>query len=91
MDYNNLYPFTKFTSAAQDGEAFNDNVDLSVDRDLAKFVRTYDDTTNEANGFKVLKVTVSIWLEGWDADYFLNVENGQSKFAVRLKFELQED
>lgn len=90
--YNNLYPFTKFTEAAQDGEAFNNNVTLAQDRDLARFVRTYaDDTATEANGFAVLKITVTLWLEGWDADYFLNVENGLSKFAVRLKFELQED
>ena len=79
--YNSLFPFENFEVAASDGEAFNTTT--LGEMDLARFIK--DD-----NGYKSIKITVTIWLEGWDADYFLESDNGLSTFNIFLKFDLNE-
>ena len=80
--YNSLFPFENFTSAAEDGEAF-DTIKLE-EMDLARFVKISD------NEYQTLRISVTIWLEGWDADYFLESDNGLSEFGIFLKFDLNE-
>ena len=79
--YNNLYPFHNFATAAKDGEAFD--TDVLKETDLARFINLGDE-------YKTLKVSLTIWLEGWDADYFLEADNGLSTFNIFLKFLLKE-
>lgn len=85
--YNNLWK-PAFTQAATYGEAFNaDNyVQTDVNRKIADFTR--HQTNSEDDNYNVIKMTVTIWLEGWDADYFLGIENGLSNFNIWLKFDL---
>ncbi len=79
--YNSLFPFEKFQTAAEDGEAFDTRTLGEID--LAHFIRDKED-------YLPLKISVTIWLEGWDADYFLESDNGLSEFGIYLKFELNE-
>ena len=79
--YNSLFPFEKFSKAAEDGEAFNTRT--LGELDLARFIK-------DGNDYLPLKISVTIWLEGWDADYFLESDNGLSEFEIYLKFELNE-
>lgn len=72
---------------ATDGEAFNtinefghQDGDLWVGQELG----TFDNTD-------ILKVTVYIWVEGWDADYILGTSKQASQFDIKLAFDLVEE
>ncbi len=86
--YNNLNPFSVYTSAAADGEAFDTTTisgPANSGNNLAKFLYV---TTEEE--FASIKVSATFWLEGWDADYFMGIDNDYSKFDIRLRFDLKE-
>lgn len=82
--YNNLHPFEPFTKAAADGEGFN-TLSTFTDNVLGEFV--YD--TNNAK-YNDIKLTIIIWLEGWDADYFMGIPVSATKFSINLSFIMNE-
>ena len=85
--YNSLNPFEVFTEAAKDGDAFDthkiyEGINYSNEA-IGSF--EYDDTKAE---FKVMKVTLTVWLEGWDADCFVGIPKDLMQFKVKFAFEL---
>lgn len=82
--YNVIHPLYPFTKGADDGEAYDT-------------VGQYGTLVNNVwNGehvsyFKedgVAKVTVYLWLEGWDADYLLGTSVAGSEIKATLEFAL---
>ena len=88
--YNSLHPMTPFIAGATTGAQFttlenklNDNNESVInDNTLAEF--KYSSTDKDYN---TVKLSVMIWLEGWDADYFVGINNKAIK--VKLGFEIE--
>ncbi len=88
--YNSLHPVTPFISGVTNGTQFttlknklNDNNDSVInDNKLADFI--YSTTDDDYN---IVKLSVMLWLEGWDADYFVGINN--QNISVKLGFEIE--
>ena len=88
--YNSIHPVTPFISGVTNGTQFttlknklNDNNDSVInDNKLADFI--YSATDDDYN---VVKLSVMLWLEGWDADYFVGINN--QNISVKLGFEIE--
>ncbi len=76
--YNKTHPFSQFTVAASDGEGLN------TEKKFENTVFGDFSYSNEAKDYNAIKLTVFVWLEGWDADYFMGVP--ASKIKVKLGF-----
>ncbi|MCR5112627.1 MAG: hypothetical protein K6A63_01680 [Acholeplasmatales bacterium] len=78
--YNNFFA-EKFTEAAADGEAFDTHSSFVDGTSLGKFegVITKDSNGNDVYKYNDVKITMYIWLEGWDADYFYGIANSNSE------------
>ena len=85
--WNILYPFT---SAAADGEAFNTSDDYEKDANGDTYSLGVLSYISSLSGYNVIKVTLYIWLEGWDADYFLGVPVSARDLNINLVLELKE-
>ena len=83
--YNNFFA-EKFTEAAPSygddgngnvvfGEAFNTHSEFDDDSNLGTFQGTIgtDDNGNQTYKYNDVKLTIYLWLEGWDADYFYGI------------------
>ena len=72
--YNNFFS-EKFTKAADDGEAFNTHDKFLDDTNLGTFegVVGTDPNGNQIYKYNDVKITMYLWLEGWDADYFYGI------------------
>lgn len=88
--HNSLNPLAPFLSGVNNNGQLNtlanrtvNNQSLINDKDIATF--TYDATSKKYN---VVKISVMLWLEGWDADYFVGINN--SNISVKLGFEIHE-
>lgn len=81
--YNNTHPLSKFTSAATNGEGFSTLTDFAVGE------YGYFEYSNTNENYNIIKVSVFVWLEGWDADYFIGVPS--SKIQVKLGFVLEKE
>ena len=46
----------------------------------------YDNTSHNYN---IIKITIAIWLEGWDADFFRGIPQDASIFDINLGFKLE--
>lgn len=81
--YNSLFPRSPFKSGAQDGEAFETKTrENLLDTVFGEF--NYNSAKDEYN---VIKLEVYIWLEGWDADYFVGIPENTS-ISVDFEFEM---
>lgn len=89
--YNNYFVKYPFTEAAVDGEAFNTNIitydeennTILPDNDSTVFgTFTYDENKTSYN---MVKLEMYLWLEGWDADYFVGIPDNVS-IRVDLEF-----
>lgn len=82
--YNVVHNLEPFTQAAPDGEAY-DTIDHygtgSGDTWSGQELATFDE-----NG--VAKITVYLWLEGWDADFLIDTSLAGSKVSATLEFAL---
>ncbi|MBQ9448752.1 MAG: hypothetical protein IJU60_02610 [Acholeplasmatales bacterium] len=87
--YNNLNQFEKFTTAASDGDSF-DTVKIYEGKKYSDDVLASFEYDEESKSFKDIKLTFTIWLEGWDADCFVGIPKDIMQFAMRLSFELVE-
>ena len=67
-----------FENAADDGEGF-DTISSFTGTPIGYF-------DNVDGGFIDIKLTVNIWLEGWDADFFIGVPQSVMNMNVRLGF-----
>lgn len=76
--YNNTHPLSQFTSAATAGEGFETLTSYS-NQQYGTF--TYD---SEQASYNVIPLTIDIWLEGWDADYFMGAS--PDTVSARLSF-----
>ncbi len=83
--YNNIHPNYAFAEAAMDGKRFVTN-DKFTDISLGKF--KFDEESKKYND---LKTTVYVWLEGWDADYFLGAGLDSRKLNIRLDFKYKDE
>ncbi len=81
--YNSAHPREPFLVAASDGEAF-DTISSFTDNPIGEFV--YDNTSHTYN---IIKITIAIWLEGWDADFFRGIPQDASIFDINLGFKLE--
>lgn len=81
--YNNTHPLSKFTAAATAGEGFQTLDTFSIG-EYGEF--NYNADTQEYN---TIALSVSIWLEGWDADYFMGLS--VSDIKVKLGFTLEKN
>ncbi len=80
--YNSLFPLSPFTKGVDDNGQLNTK-STYTDTVLGTF--TYNNTTK---GYNVVKLSVMVWLEGWDADYFAGIKD--ATVAVKLGFEIVE-
>lgn len=78
--YNNIHPLHPFTQAADEGLEGFSNIEQSYSEN------SIDTFTYSTDGYNVIKLTVYIWLEGWDADYLATIPT--SKISVNLEFEI---
>jgi len=81
--YNSSHPREPFITAAEDGEAFN-TISSFTNDPIGEFV--YD---NNSSQYNVIKLSIAIWLEGWDADFFRGIPHDASIFDINLGFKLQ--
>lgn len=82
--YNSLNSKYPLTSGAVDGERFN-TISEYTNTNLGEF--KYDSTTGEYND---ITLTMYIWLEGWDADYFLGASVDARTILVNLGYTYKE-
>ncbi|MCR5349580.1 MAG: hypothetical protein K6E20_01165 [Acholeplasmatales bacterium] len=76
--YNNLFPKNPFKEAAADGERFET---------FNSFTNTTISEFKYADGaYNDIKATFYVWLEGWDADYFLGVPQDARTISIKLDF-----
>ncbi len=81
--YNSMFPEDPFEEAAPDSDAYK-----TIDCDDQKNVlATF--TPNSKGEYDAKKVTVYIWLEGWDADYFFGIPNLGKNISVKLVFKME--
>ena len=80
--YNSLFPLSPFTKGVEDNGQL-DTKNSYTDTVLGTF--TYNSTSKNYN---VVKLSVMVWLEGWDADYFAGIKD--ATVAVKLGFEIVE-
>ena len=81
--YNNYFVKYPLNPGGKDGEAFKTKTkeELLVD-EFGKF-----EFNNTNNDYNVIKLEIYIWLEGWDADYFVGIPE-KTKIRVDLGFEI---
>ena len=79
--YNSLHPHEPFTKAAEDGEAF-DTINAIANSKVGEFIY-------KNNEYSVIKLTLAIWLEGWDADFLAGTPIEATKFKVNLGFYIE--
>ena len=79
--YNNTHPLSAFTKAAEDGEGYKTNRDFSLG-ECGTFMYS-----EQEKDYNVIRVTVYVWLEGWDADYFAGVP--ATNVRIKLGFILE--
>lgn len=89
--YNNNHPYERFDdpinplkAATYNEETIIPQNDLSV-YELGKLASFEKD----ANGYKVIKMSFTFWLEGWDADFLEMTEESATDFNISLAFELR--
>ena len=87
--YNNLNPFEMFTKAAQDGDAFDTKHIYDGEKYSDDVIQTFE-YDSDLGEFKVIKLTIAIWLEGWDADCFVGIPKDLMQFKIKFAFELVE-
>lgn len=81
--YNNYFVNYPFTNGATPGEAFNTkNKQGLLDTEFGTF--TFNEQRNDYN---VIKLEIYIWLEGWDADYFIGIPE-DTTIKVDLGFQI---
>lgn len=87
--YNNINPLRPYVAGVDNTDnhlttisSFRDDTQATDDV-LAEF--KWD---NAKNGYNVVKMSVMVWMEGWDADYIVGVQN--SAISVKLGFEIKE-
>mgnify|MGYP003309573507 CR=1 FL=1 len=88
--YNNTHPLSPFTSAAEENEQFDTVVGLSelTTTKLGVFKYTPNPANKDINdNFNVVKLTVMIYMDGWDADYFMGIN--ETNLQVKLGFEIK--
>ncbi len=79
--FNSINPLAPYLAGVSDNGQLTTEDDVTS-KTLATF--TYDSTSESYN---VVKMSVMIWLEGWDADYFAGINN--SNIAVKLGFVIE--
>jgi len=81
--YNNYFVKYPLNPGGKDGEAFKTKTkeELLAD-EFGKF-----EFNNTNNDYNVIKLEIYIWLEGWDADYFVGIPE-KTKIRVDLGFEI---
>lgn len=85
--YNELQPLKAFTQAATSGSAYLNTVSSFTENEFYTF--KYDSTyTNPGSDlhYRDVHLVVTIFMEGWDADYFLGIPYAASSFKVNLSF-----
>lgn len=83
--YNNLNPLTPFVKGVSDNgqlTTLKNNASNQInDEEIAEF-------KYENGNYNVVKLSVMVWLEGWDADYVVGINN--NNIMVKLGFEIEE-
>jgi hypothetical protein len=88
--YNNTHPLSPFVSAAEENEQFDTVVGLAAltTTKLGVFKYTPNPDNKDINdNFNVVKLTVMIYMDGWDADYFMGIN--ETNLKVKLGFEIK--
>lgn len=81
--YNNTHPLSPFESAAADSDQFNTiHGNEMYTTKLGAF--EYD---AKAQDYNVVKLTLMIYLDGWDADYFMGIN--ATDLDIRLGLEIK--
>lgn len=81
--YNNVFADAPFAAAAPDTKAYETISAESQNNVLAEF------TPNTNGEYDAKKVTIYIWLEGWDADYFFGIPNLGKNISAYLSFKME--
>lgn len=85
--YNNTHPLSPM-EAAQENAQFDTVKDKLTETVLGAFTYTHVDGQDLNDNYNVVKLTVMIYLDGWDADYFMGINT--SELQVKLGFEIRE-
>ena len=79
--YNSLFPLSPFTKGVEDNGQLA-SIDKYTETELGVF--TYDN--QKSTKYNIIKMSIMVWLEGWDADYFAGISN--AGVSVKLGFEI---
>ena len=83
--YNNYFTKYPFPQGAEDGKAFETKTrDDLLNAKLGEFKFNSD-----KNEYNVIKLEMYIWLEGWDADYFIGIPENTT-ITCNFEFEIKE-
>ena len=85
--WNSLFGEKAFTKAPQQGNAYLDTETSFTENAFTKF--KYDSTYNNESSklnYKDIHVVITVFMEGWDADYIIGTPNEATNFKVNLAF-----
>ena len=86
--YNNTHPLSPFASAASPNAQFETIRETALTTTkLGVFKYEANDVEDLNDNFNVIKLTIMIYMDGWDADYFMGINENNLK--VKLGFEIK--
>ena len=86
--HNNVHPFEQFTAAATAHTGFDTKTTALTEQVLGTF-EAGAGTDKDLASYNDLHLSVYVYLEGWDADFFTGISNLSSEFTVDLGFEIR--
>lgn len=86
--YNNTHPISPFTSGASYNESFS-TIDEYQNTVLGTFkYQESDENAIIATNYSTIKLSIAIYLEGWDADYLYGIS--ANSLMVKLGFRIDQ-
>ena len=91
--YNNNHPYERFDDEDNTYKAarFNETTIIPTETNSAYTVSKLASfkKKDDGNGYEVIKMSFTFWLEGWDADFLEMTEESATDFNISLAFELK--
>ena len=84
---NSIHGDSAFTQAAHDGNAYTDTEESFQKNPIStfKYDSEYENPVSKLN-FRDIHLVITVFMEGWDADYIIGTPNEASSFKVNLAF-----
>lgn len=85
--WNSIHGDSAFTQAAHDGNAYLNTEESFQKNPIStfKYDSEYENPVSKLN-FRDIHLVITVFMEGWDADYIIGTPNEASSFKVNLAF-----